>query len=74
MPLMLCMVYCAMAEILALYYRPLGTVSTLLRIGNISGRQCMGVITYNVLTFSALKHLGNYLQFYTISFENSKTY
>jgi hypothetical protein len=37
-PLMLHMVCCAMAGALALYYRSLGTTSTLLRRGNISGR------------------------------------
>ena len=38
-PLMLLMVYfCAMAEALALYYRSLGTTSTLLRMGKISDR------------------------------------
>jgi hypothetical protein len=37
-PLMLHMVYYAMAGALALYYRSLGTASTLLRRGNISGR------------------------------------
>jgi hypothetical protein len=56
-PLMLRTVCCAMAGALALYYRFLGTALTLLRRGNISGRPCMGVMTYNVLTFSALKAL-----------------
>jgi hypothetical protein len=37
-PLILCTVCCAMARALALYYRSLGTASTLLRRGNISGR------------------------------------
>jgi hypothetical protein len=37
-PLMLHTLCCAMARALALYYRSLGTVSTLLRMGNISGR------------------------------------
>jgi hypothetical protein len=37
-PLMLRMVCYAMAEVLALYYRSFGTVSTLLRMGNISSR------------------------------------
>jgi hypothetical protein len=37
-PLMLCMICCAMAGALVLYYRSLGTTSTLLRRGNISGR------------------------------------
>ena len=36
-PLMLRLVCCAMAGTLALYYRSLGTASTLLRMGNISG-------------------------------------
>jgi hypothetical protein len=66
MPLMLRMVCCAMAGALALYYRSLGTVSTLLRRGNISGRPCMGVMTYKALDFSALKQLGNYRRLYTI--------
>jgi hypothetical protein len=74
MPLMLRTECCAMAGALALYYRSLETTPTLLRRGNISGRPCMGVMTYNVLAFSALKQLGNYRQFYTISFENPKTY
>jgi hypothetical protein len=73
-PLMLCMVCCAMAGALALYYSSLETAPTLLRRGNISGRPCMKVMTYNALAFSALKHLGNYHRFYTISFENPKTY
>jgi hypothetical protein len=63
-----------MAEVLALYYRSLKIALTLLRMGNISGRPYMGVMTYNVLAFSALKKLGNYHRFYTISFENPKTY
>jgi hypothetical protein len=37
-PLMLRTVCYAMAGVLALYYRSLGTASTLLRKGNISGR------------------------------------
>jgi hypothetical protein len=37
-PLVLRTVCCAMAGALALYYRSLGTASTLLRMGNISGR------------------------------------
>jgi hypothetical protein len=36
--LMLRTVRCTMAGALTLYYRSLGTVSTLLRMGNISGR------------------------------------
>jgi hypothetical protein len=35
--LMLCTVCCVMARALALYYRSLGTASTLLRMSNISG-------------------------------------
>jgi hypothetical protein len=73
-PLMLRTVCYAMARALALYYRSLGTTSTLLRMGNISGGPCMGVMTYNALAFSALKRLGNYRQFYTISFKKPKTY
>ena len=65
--------FCAMAGALALYYRSLGTASTLLRMGKISGRPYMGVMTYNALIFSALKQLDNYRRFYTISFKNPKT-
>ena len=72
-PLMLRTVCCTMAKALSLYYRFLGTTSTLLRRGNISGRPCMGVMTHNALAFSALKQLSNYCWFYTISFENLKT-
>jgi hypothetical protein len=36
-PLMLRMICCKMTEVLALYYRSLGTASTLLRRGNIWG-------------------------------------
>jgi hypothetical protein len=50
-PLMLCTVCCTMAGTLALYYRSLGTASTLQRKGNISGRPCMRVMTYNKLVF-----------------------
>jgi hypothetical protein len=75
LPLMLHTVCCVMAEALVLYYRSLGIVPTPLRMGNISGRPCMGVMSYNnALAFSAIKHLVNYCQFYTISFENPKTY
>jgi hypothetical protein len=63
-----------MVGALALYYRSLETASTLLKMGNISGRPCMGVMTYNAIAFSTLKHLDNYRQFYTISFEIPKTY
>jgi hypothetical protein len=73
-PLMLRMVCYAMVGALTLYYRSLETAPTLLRMGNISGRPCMRVMTYNALAFSALKHLGNYHRFYTIGFENPKTY
>jgi hypothetical protein len=73
-PLMLRTICCAMAGALALYYRSLETVPTLLRRGNISGIPCMRFMTYNALAFSALKQLGNYRWFYTISFENPKTY
>jgi hypothetical protein len=55
-----------MAGALALYYRSLGTASTLLKMGNISGRPCMGVMTYKALSFPASKQLGSYHQFYTI--------
>jgi hypothetical protein len=49
--LMLRMVCCTMAGALALYYRSLGTASTLLRMGNNSGRPCTGVMTYKALVF-----------------------
>jgi hypothetical protein len=55
-----------MAGALALDYKSLGTVSTLLRMDNISDRPCMGVMTYKALSFSASKQLGNYRRFYTI--------
>jgi hypothetical protein len=74
MSLMLGTVYCAMVGALALYYRSLEITPTLLIMGNISGKSCTGVMTYNVLVFSALKHLSNYPRFCTISFENPKTY
>jgi hypothetical protein len=51
MPLMLHTVFCAMARASALYYRSLGTISSLLKRGNISGRPCMGVMTYKHETF-----------------------
>jgi hypothetical protein len=54
-PLMLHTICYAMARALALYYRSLRTASTLLRRGNISGRPCIGFMTYNALDFSALK-------------------
>jgi hypothetical protein len=53
--LMLCMVYCAMAGALALYYRSLGIVPTLLRRGIISDRPCTGIMTYNALAFLCIK-------------------
>ena len=72
-PLMLRTVCYVMTGALTLYYRSLGITPTLLRRGNISGKPCMGVMTYNALAFFALKQLGNYRWFYTISFENPKT-
>jgi hypothetical protein len=66
MPLILRMVRYAIARALALYYKSLGTTSTLLRRGNISGRPCMGVMTYKTLSFFASKQLDSYRQFYTI--------
>ena len=45
----------AIAGALTLYYKSLGTASTLLRRGKISGRPYMRVMTYNALVFSALK-------------------
>jgi hypothetical protein len=65
-PLMLRTVCYTIARALALYYRSLETTSTLLRKGNISGRPCMGVMTYKALSFSASKQLGSYHRFYTI--------
>jgi hypothetical protein len=55
MPLMLQTVCCVVAGALALYYRSLKTVPTLLRRGNISGKPCMGVTTYNALAFFCIK-------------------
>jgi hypothetical protein len=55
-----------MVEALTLYYRSIGTASTLLRMDNISGRPCMRVMTYKTLSFSASKQLGSYRRFYTI--------
>jgi uncharacterized protein (DUF2237 family) len=72
-PLMLHIVCCAITGELVLYYRSLGTAPTLLRRDNISGRPCRRVMTYKALDFFALKQLGNYCKFYTISFENPKT-
>jgi hypothetical protein len=60
MPLMLRIVCYTIAGALALYNRSLGTASTLLRRGNISGRPCMEVMTYKALDFSTLKQIGNY--------------
>jgi hypothetical protein len=51
MPLMLRTVCCTMAGALALYYRSIRIVSTLLRRGNILGKPRMGVMTYNTLAF-----------------------
>jgi hypothetical protein len=58
MPLMLHTVCCTIAGALALYYRSLGTTSTPLRRDNISGRPCIGVMTYNALVFL---HQNNYV-------------
>jgi hypothetical protein len=73
-PLMLHTVCYAMDRALTLYYRSIGTASTLLRMGNISGRPCMGVMTYKALNFSVSKQLGSYRRFYTIELKNPKTY
>jgi hypothetical protein len=54
---MLCTVCSAMDGALTLYYRFLRTTPTLLKRGNISGTPCMGVMIYNALAFSTLKHL-----------------
>ena len=56
----------------ALYYRSLGITPTLLRRGNISCRPYMRDMTYTALAFFALKYLGSYRRYYTISFENPK--
>ena len=53
--LMLRTVCCAMDGALALYYRSLRTEPTLMRMGNISGRPCMRVMTYNALAFLCIK-------------------
>jgi hypothetical protein len=53
--LMLCTICCAMAGVLALYYRSLKTAPNLLRMGNISGRPCMRVMMYNALAFLCIK-------------------
>ena len=45
----------AMARALALYYKSLGTASTLLRRGKILDRPYMGVMTYNALVFFCIK-------------------
>jgi hypothetical protein len=55
MLLILRIVCCAIAGALVLYYRSFGTVSTLLKMGNISGRPCMRVMTYNALAFLYIK-------------------
>ena len=55
-PLMLCTVcFRTMARELTLYYRSLGTASTLLRMGKILDKPYMRVMTYNALVFFALK-------------------
>jgi hypothetical protein len=54
-PLMLRTVCCAIARVLVLYYRSLGTAPTLLRMSNISDRPYVRVTIYNALAFSALK-------------------
>jgi hypothetical protein len=59
---------------LALYYRSLRIASTLLRRDNISGRPCMGVMTYKALSFPASKQLGSYRRFYTIRLLNPITH
>jgi hypothetical protein len=59
-PLMLCMVCYAMIGTLTLYNKSLRTTPTLLRRGNISGRPCMRVMTYNAFAFSTLKYLGTF--------------
>jgi hypothetical protein len=54
-PLMLRTVCCVIAEVLALYYKSIGTAPTLLRMGNISDRLYVRVTIYNALAFFALK-------------------
>jgi hypothetical protein len=49
-----------MAGTPAFYYRSLRIAPTLLRMGNISGRLYMRVMTYKALVFIALKYLGSY--------------
>jgi hypothetical protein len=66
--LVLRMVCCAMTGVLTLYYKSLGAVPTLLRIGNISGKPYMRVITYNALAFSCIKIFGCYRRYYTTIF------
>jgi hypothetical protein len=53
--LMLHTVCCTMAGAPTLYYRSLRIVQTLLRMGNISGRPYMRVMTYNALAFLCIK-------------------
>jgi hypothetical protein len=55
MLLMLCTVCYVMTGAVALYYRSIGTTPTLLRMGNISGRPCIGIMTYNALAFFCIK-------------------
>jgi hypothetical protein len=50
-----------MIGVLALYYRSLGTALTLLRMGNISSKPYIRVMTYKTLVFLALKYWRNYL-------------
>jgi hypothetical protein len=54
-----------MVEASTLYYRSLGTASTLLKRDDISGSPYMRVITYKTLDFSALKYLGDCCLEYT---------
>jgi hypothetical protein len=51
-----------MAGASALYYKSFEIASTLQRIGKISGRPYMRVMTYKALVFLSLKYLGNYRQ------------
>jgi hypothetical protein len=61
-----------MAGVPALFYKLLGIVPTLLRMGNILGKPYMRVMTYKTLAFLALKYLGSYHWQYTMIFETQK--
>jgi hypothetical protein len=48
-----------MAGVLVLYYRFFETMPIMLRMGKISGRPYVRVMTYKTLVSSALKYLGD---------------